>query len=235
MTALPSGLSRRSTAAERGPGSTAALITPSRPMPSRTSTDPTPDLLRSGYVGPLHAAPAPVRPRRSPGTRARCPVIMAPGERGRLEQKRQLPAASGRRDLGRRPPHETRERPGQMGLIRVPDLTRHADRGHAPAQQPGGPLGPPDLPDGPAGQARGPRHSSFHRARGQTFNVPLQSRRRDRIMHQQTGPDQSVDEDIGVVRPRELPSEPIKPERRLRRPRQRQRAVDQLAQAAGPA
>src|SRR5215813_6514722 len=153
---------------------------------------------------------------------------MAPSERGRLEQKRRLPAARGSRDLGRRSPHETLERPGQMGLVRVPDLTRHVERGHTPAQQLGGPFGPPDLPDSSAGQARGPRHSSFHRARGQTFNIPMQGRRHDRIMYQQTGPNESVDEDVGVVRPRELPSGPIEPERRVRRRRQRQRAVDQL-------
>jgi len=55
-----------------------------------------------------------------------------------------------------------------VGLIRVPGLIRRVKRGRAPAQQFDGPFGPPDLPDGPQGQARGPRHPSFHRAPGPT-------------------------------------------------------------------
>src|SRR5215472_8380404 len=74
---------------------------------------------------------------------------MAPRERGSLEQKRRLPAARGSRDLGRRSPRETVERPSRTGLVLVPDLTRHVETGHTPALQLGGLFGPPDLPDGP--------------------------------------------------------------------------------------
>ena len=116
-----------------------------------------------------------------------------------------------------------------MGLVGVPGSARHVGRGHAPGQQLDRPLGPADLPDGASGQPRRPRHPSFHRARGQTLDVTLQGRRRDRVVHQQTGANEPVDEDIGVVRPREFPCRPVEPERRVRHLRQRQRPVDQLS------
>jgi hypothetical protein len=137
--------------------------------------------------------------------------------------------ARGRRDLRRRPPRETNKRPGQMGLIRVPGLTRHVGRGHAPAQQLDRPFGPPDLPDGPAGQARWPAILVVAPSASTDLQRPPPMPLHDRIMHQQSGPDKPVDEDIGVVRPRELPSGPIEPERCPRGPRQRQRTVNQLS------
>ena len=79
---------------------------------------------------------------------------MGRSQPGSLERKRQLGAARGRRDLGWRPPRETAERPGQVGLIRVPGLIRRVERGRAPGQQLDGPFGPFDLPDHPQGQAQ---------------------------------------------------------------------------------
>src|SRR5215472_1812704 len=121
-------------------------------MNSCTSTAPTSDLLRSGCC---------------PSTAC----TLSPANRRRLEPKRQLLAVCGHRNLRWRSPREALERPGQMRLVRVPGPACDVDRGNALGQQFYGAFGPADLGDGPAGQPRGPGHSSLDRAPGQAFDL----------------------------------------------------------------
>ena len=155
-------------------------------------------------------------------------VQYRPGRAGRLERKRQLLPARGRRDLRRRPPRETGKRPGQMGLIRVPGLTRHVGRGT-------------------------PRHSSST-ARSARRICPMAPRVRpvardtrrctERVDRPSTSPANaagttgsctsssariSLSTKTSALSGSGNSIWPIEPERRPRGPRQRQRTVNQLS------
>src|SRR3977135_4116914 len=100
-----------------------------------------------------------------------------------------------------------------MRLVGIAGLARNVERWRTSGEQLDRPLGAPDLSYTAPGQPGSSRHPSLQRPRGETLDVVLHGGRHDRVVYQEAGAHEFIDEDIGVVRSRELPCGPIAPAR----------------------